>query len=261
MWDQWLQSMGQAGEVGGEANQIANGAPTAPSTPAVTFQVRLKEVIRAMPWWRWLLTMVGSLCLLLGTITLVQTGQSAAFTQEAQTALATDSASESASVVSPAVHTPVRSKVYVDVAGAVANPGVYELEETDRAGAAVMAAGGFTATAHQMYLKKYFNAAAPITDGEKMYIPFAVEEIKSESSSLSSNQGNNQHASGTENTTSRLISINTASADELDTLPGIGAVRAQQIIEGRPYQSLEELESRKIITSSIYQSLEGLIRL
>lgn len=57
--------------------------------------------------------------------------------------------------------------------------------------------------------------------------------------------------------TSKMIDINTASAAELDTLPGIGKARAAKIIKNRPYKSTDELESRKVIPQSVYNRIKN----
>jgi DNA uptake protein ComE-like DNA-binding protein len=56
-----------------------------------------------------------------------------------------------------------------------------------------------------------------------------------------------------------LIDINSASKTELMTLPGIGDVRADAIIKGRPYKGKDELVQKKIITDGVYQPIKDKI--
>ncbi|HJU19628.1 MAG TPA: helix-hairpin-helix domain-containing protein [Stellaceae bacterium] len=56
-----------------------------------------------------------------------------------------------------------------------------------------------------------------------------------------------------------LIDINTATAQQLDKLPGIGPKRAQMIIEHRPYKAKDELVERKIIPKSVYNQIQDKI--
>lgn len=132
--------------------------------------------------------------------------------------------------------------VTVDIGGAVNNPGVYTLEEGKRIEDAIIAAGGLSSEADNDKISIDINRAALLLDGAKLYIP-----KKGESQTV-----------GTSNNAQKTISvnINTASEKELDTLPGIGEVTAQKIISGRPYQTLEELVSRKIMSQSVFEKIK-----
>jgi DNA uptake protein ComE-like DNA-binding protein len=59
--------------------------------------------------------------------------------------------------------------------------------------------------------------------------------------------------------TGRLIDINTASASQLKSLPGIGDAYAQKIIGGRPYANKSQLKSSNIIPANVYDKISGLI--
>ena len=65
---------------------------------------------------------------------------------------------------------------------------------------------------------------------------------------------------GTTSTTGSIansqININAASEQELDSLPGIGPIYAQKIINGRPYSSIDELLSKKIVGSKVFEEIK-----
>lgn len=134
--------------------------------------------------------------------------------------------------------------IYVFVCGAVNRPGVVELPEGSRAEAGVVAAGGMREDADADYV----NLAAPLTDGEKLYIPTAEEGMALE-------QGD---AGG-----SGLVNINTADAALLCTLPGIGESRASDIIAYREkngvFSRIEDLMKVPGIKEGAFGKLKDLI--
>jgi len=255
MWDQWLESMTQQRDSSSHVEVKSSEAvvESRESTP----WIKLQKSLVMMEWWRWLLVGVGVSLSCTSAILLVQAGQTSASSpnlDEQTDFIQLNSASESATAKATAQ--PDRKLIYVDVGGAVRQPGVHQVEQSARVGAAVAVAGGFSTTANQMYLQKYFNGAAPVHDGQKIYIPFEGEDLDQTADSSSSSTNTQDASSETSQ-----ISINTATAKQLDSLPGIGAVRAEQIISGRPYNRIEDLLERNIVTASIYSNLEELIRL
>lgn len=111
---------------------------------------------------------------------------------------------------------PTVSLIQVHVAGEVISPGVYTLPEGAILQDAIDAAQGPTAQAREDLL----NLAAILTDGQRIYIP-SSEELQP---FLDTDQRNLEVDAGT------LVNVNTASQEELESLPGIGSVRAKAII-------------------------------
>ena len=138
--------------------------------------------------------------------------------------------------------------VVVEVAGAVENPGVYQLSEGARIEDALIAAGGISADADREWMEKILNRAAKITDGQKIYIKH-LEEESANILGVSSGSGGGLPANS-----EGVININTASQKELESLPGIGPVTAQNMIEHRPYSSVEELLQKKILKTNVYET-------
>lgn len=140
-------------------------------------------------------------------------------------------------------------ELVVEVSGSVESPGVYKLASGSRIEEALIVAGGVSENADRRWMEKFLNRAAKIYDGQKIYIPRQGE--------IAGNADGRRPggASGPEGgeVTGGLIDINTATQSELETLWGIGPVYAQNIIEQRPYSSVEELLTRKILKTNVYE--------
>jgi competence protein ComEA len=154
-------------------------------------------------------------------------------------------------------------RIIIDVAGAVERPGVYEATSGARLKDILVLAGGLSADAERRYISRNFNLAKLVTDQEKIYIPshfeistgiFAEPQRFLDYSSPVEGQ-----TTSVINTNSQKISINSATLEELDTLPGIGKVTAEKIIQNRPYKSVEELLTRKIVKRNVYENIKNLI--
>lgn len=140
--------------------------------------------------------------------------------------------------------------IKVDIQGAVEKPGVYQLEVGQRIADVIASASGFTTEADAFYVAKTLNLATELKDQDKIYIPFFEERQSEEKNSPVDTESAKQT---TEN--SNLISINQADIDALQTLAGIGAVKAQLIIDNRPYSNLDDLVSKKVISENLLSSL------
>lgn len=145
---------------------------------------------------------------------------------------------------------PTKTEIMVDVEGAVVKPGVYSLPSTARVQDGITAAGGLSPKADHQSLAKGINLAAHLTDSAKLYIPFQGEQA-----SINSTSGSVVGAS------TGSVSINNATSSELDSLPGVGPVTSGKIIANRPYNTLDELLSKKAVSKSVYDKIKDQISL
>jgi competence protein ComEA len=132
------------------------------------------------------------------------------------------------------------SLIFIHLEGEVQNPGVYEMPPGSRLNDLLTRAGGLSVQADREWVSQNLNLAQKLSDGAKIIIP-TKGEVKNLTSSTN---------------LSKKININQASLSQLDTLAGIGEKRGQDIINGRPYQVIEELLTRKIISESIFEKIK-----
>lgn len=139
------------------------------------------------------------------------------------------------------------SIITIYVNGEVKKPGVYELKENSRIEDAIKIAGGFSEEADKYKL----NLAKKIKDEDYIY----VDKIKKENNSLEDKtKGINNDGK---------ININEASKDELKTIPGIGDVTAQKIIDyrenNRGFNSIEDIKKIDRIGEKTFEKLKDKI--
>lgn len=137
--------------------------------------------------------------------------------------------------------------ISVDVSGSVVKPGVYQVNDGARIEDAISAAGGFDSSANKEYVSKYLNMAQKLSDGTKVYVP-----AEGDPAPVGAGQGESVAGSNTQ----AKVNINTASQSDLEALPGIGPVTASKIISGRPYQTVDELTSKKIVSKSVFEKIK-----
>ena len=123
-------------------------------------------------------------------------------------------------------------QVIIHISGAVKNPGVYQLKSTDRVIDAVKIAGGAIEEANLDAI----NLAALLRDGQKIIIPYKISKNSDEENN--ENLYKNIENMYSSSTTSGKININTANSNILQTLPGIGPVLSERIIEYRNQNGL-----------------------
>jgi competence protein ComEA len=157
-------------------------------------------------------------------------------------------------------------QVRVYVGGAVAAPGLYTLPRGSRVAEAIDAAGGVTVDGDTTTL----GMAAPLDDADQIIVPARHSTPTPTSSAESTDRSTSASVDtpaptgpATTVTMPATTNINTASAAELDTLPGIGPAIAGRIIEYReahgPFQSIDELEAIKGISAAMVDELRPLV--
>jgi competence protein ComEA len=173
-------------------------------------------------------------------------GQVGLFDPSSSTASEDESLSES----------PMAAGVVVDVQGAVLRPGVLRLNAGSRVGDAIAAAGGYSAQVDIESATALLNLAELLTDGEKIYVPGRGEAAGAGSAPPREPTAVDPGGAG------GLINVNTATSEQLDTLPGIGPVTAAKIIAARdeaPFASVDDLLSREVLGASTFDKVRALV--
>ena len=130
--------------------------------------------------------------------------------------------------------------IYVHVLGAVLQPGLYELREGDRTVDAIAAAGGFAEGADETQL----NLARQVADGEQLVVP-----LLGEAAPVGEQSGK--------------VNLNTATMEQLETLPRVGPALAQRILDWREsngrFSSIDDLTSVTGIGAKTFEGLRDLV--
>ncbi len=149
------------------------------------------------------------------------------------------------------------ASVIVDVRGAVAKPGVYTLPAGSRLQDALTQAGDVLPGAETRTL----NLARRLNDGEQIYVP----QVGEATATAPAIPGKSAPASAATKTPLGKINLNTATLDELDTLPGIGPAIAQRIIDYRnqngAFKQLEDLKKVRGIGDALFSQIRDMVTL
>jgi competence protein ComEA len=152
---------------------------------------------------------------------------------------------------------PTKAPVVVHVIGAVPRPGLYEFAEGARVQDAINAAGGLLTEANVDTI----NLALLLVDGQQLDVPYKDGFVPSVQSSTIELPSSTEVPTSDPNVD--LININTATAEELDTLPGIGPTTAQKIIDYRntngPFATIESIMNVSGIGISTFDGMKDMI--
>jgi competence protein ComEA len=143
------------------------------------------------------------------------------------------------------------TQLVVDVVGAVRRPGLYRLAEGARIADAVARAGGATRKANLSLI----NLAAPLADGQQVVVPGQGAAAGASVAPVGSTAGPGV-ASGP-------VHLNAATLEQLDSLPGVGPVTAQKILDYRQkhgsFSSVDELDAVPGIGPARMEQLKDLV--
>lgn len=151
------------------------------------------------------------------------------------------------------ISAPDAEEIVVAVSGAVAQPGVVRLPKGSRIADAISAAGGFGPRVDAARVERELNLAARLADGEHVHVPSRDDPPESPAGTGSS--GDREPPAG-------RLDPNTATAAELEALPGIGPVTAAKIIAAREeaaFRSIDELRTRKLIGPATFEKIRDLV--
>lgn len=147
---------------------------------------------------------------------------------------------------------PRASALVVEVAGAVVDPGMFRVPDGTRVGDLIALAGGYGPRVDAVRVDAELNLAAPVSDGQRVRVP-SRDDVAAVAPAAT--EGPDAASDG-------LVDLNTATLEQLDTLPGVGPVTAEKIVAAReeaPFTAVEELRSRGILGEKTFEQVQALV--
>ena len=194
-------------------------------------------------WESWSLSAKAAL---IGGILLILVGVGGLFSKREESVEGTTVVETTMLVEKTEVSTTQETVIFVDIKGAVKNPGVYQMKVGDRVKDALDAAGGLTAEADSQKV----NLAKRLEDQMVIVVPKVGEEAEEISAGVTSK----------EEAKEGKVNINTATVEELKTLKGVGDKKAEAIIEYRKkngsFKTKEDLMKVRGIGKKLFESFE-----
>lgn len=156
------------------------------------------------------------------------------------------------------------NEVVIDISGEVINPGLYRLVGDVRINDALIRAGGLSAQADRDWVAKNLNLAEKLMDGQKIFIPrqqltpACIDCVEGTAGRQLGGQANNDYVLGVSQ--SKIVRINSATIEQLDTLSGVGPSIAKKIIDYRTqnggFKNIEELKLVSGIGDKMYEKIK-----
>lgn len=194
-------------------------------------------------WESWSLAVKGAV---IGGILLILVGVGGLFSKKEESVEETTVVETTVLAEKTEVSTTQETVIFVDIKGAVKNPGVYQMKVGDRVKDALEAAGGLTEEADSQKV----NLAKRIEDQMVIVVPKVGEEAEEIPAGETRNEA----------TKEGKVNINTATVEELKTLKGVGEKKAEAIIEYRKkngsFQTKEDLMKVRGIGKKLFESFE-----
>ena len=194
-------------------------------------------------WESWSLSAKAAV---IGGILLILVGVGGLFSKKEESVEGTTVVETTMLVEKTEVSTTQETVIFVDIKGAVKNPGVYQMKVGDRVKDALDAAGGLTEEADSQKV----NLAKRLEDQMVIVVPKVGEEAEEISAGVTSK----------EEAKEGKVNINTATVEELKTLKGVGEKKAEAIIEYRKkngsFQTKEDLMKVRGIGKKLFESFQ-----